>query len=116
MPRSGRPQKEVDLGQVESLAAQGLTNDQIALSIGISRSNYFKKKAESLDFQDAVKRGQAKGIAKVTNSLFQAANNGNITAQIFYLKNRDPQNWRDKQDVEHSGDVNIHVSSKDAQL
>lgn len=28
------------------------------------------------------------------------------TAQIFWLKNRKPEEWRDKKDVEHSGSVN----------
>jgi hypothetical protein len=27
------------------------------------------------------------------------------TAQIFWLKNRDQRNWRDKQDIEHSGQM-----------
>ncbi|WP_338630836.1 transposase [Clostridium baratii] len=27
------------------------------------------------------------------------------TAQIFWLKNRKPEEWRDKKDVEHSGNV-----------
>lgn len=27
------------------------------------------------------------------------------TAQIFWLKNRKPEDWRDKKDVEHSGNV-----------
>lgn len=29
------------------------------------------------------------------------------TAQIFFLKNRDPKRWRDKQEVEHSGGVTV---------
>lgn len=29
------------------------------------------------------------------------------TAQIFWLKNRRPEQWRDKQDIEHSGAVNV---------
>ncbi len=28
-----------------------------------------------------------------------------VTAQIFWLKNRRPDRWRDKQDIEHSGGV-----------
>lgn len=28
-----------------------------------------------------------------------------VTAQIFWLKNRKPETWRDKQQVEHSGEV-----------
>ena len=27
------------------------------------------------------------------------------TAQIFWLKNRRPDRWRDKQDIEHSGQI-----------
>lgn len=30
------------------------------------------------------------------------------TAQIFWLKNRKPQQWRDKQDINHSGNMNIN--------
>lgn len=29
------------------------------------------------------------------------------TAQIFWLKNRKPAQWRDKQDIEHSGGLDI---------
>lgn len=28
-----------------------------------------------------------------------------VTAQIFWLKNRKPSEWRDKQQVEHSGEI-----------
>jgi hypothetical protein len=30
------------------------------------------------------------------------------TAQIFWLKNRKPDKWRDKQDIEHSGSFNVN--------
>lgn len=30
-----------------------------------------------------------------------------VTAEIFWLKNRKPNDWRDKHDIEHSGGVNI---------
>ncbi|MFL0197376.1 transposase [Clostridium sp. WILCCON 0269] len=29
------------------------------------------------------------------------------TAQIFWLKNRKPKEWRDKQDIEHSGNIGV---------
>jgi hypothetical protein len=32
----------------------------------------------------------------------------NTTAQIFWLKNRRPEKWRDKQEIEHSGEMNIN--------
>ena len=33
------------------------------------------------------------------------------TAQIFWLKNRKPEDWRDKRDVEHSGEIHNTVST-----
>lgn len=32
------------------------------------------------------------------------------TAAIFWLKNRRPGEWRDKQDVEHSGDLIVKIN------
>lgn len=97
--------KKIDLSTVESLAAQGLTNEQIALALGISRSTHFQKKKDESDYSDAIKRGQAKGLAKVTNALFQNAVSGNTTAQIFFLKNRAPNQWADVQKGEFEGEV-----------
>lgn len=31
------------------------------------------------------------------------------TAQIFWLKNRKPKEWRDKQDVEHTGNMAVTI-------
>ena len=36
------------------------------------------------------------------NSLFSSAQGGNVTAQIFYLKNRDTQNWQDRVETNHT--------------
>ena len=55
-----------------------------------------------VDFEDAIKRGKAKGIAQVTNSLFTSATDGNVTAQIFYLKNQDPKTWKDRVENVHA--------------
>lgn len=38
--------------------------------------------------------------------------NPDTTAQIFWLKNRKPKEWRDKQELEHSGDVNFVINRK----
>jgi hypothetical protein len=35
------------------------------------------------------------------------------TAQIFWLKNRKPDHWRDKQNIEHSGGTTLEVSYED---
>jgi len=34
------------------------------------------------------------------------------TSMIFYLKNRRPDRWRDKQEVEHKGDLIVNINRK----
>lgn len=102
----GRPRFEITpevCKKAESLAAQGLAEYQIAAVLGISQETLIKKKQGYSEFSDAIKNGKAKGIAKVTNKLFEKANDGDNVAMIFYLKNRDPENWKDRQDVNHGG-------------
>jgi hypothetical protein len=38
----------------------------------------------------------------VTNSLFTSATDGNVTAQIFYLKNQDAKTWKDRVENVHA--------------
>ena len=38
------------------------------------------------------------------------------TAQIFWLKNRKPQEWRDKRETELSGGLDVHTNKLDAIL
>jgi len=97
----GRPRFEVTpevCEQVENLAAQGLTVDQIALVLGVHKAIY-ERQNEYSDFSDAIKRGRGKGIANVTNALYEKATvDKDNTAMIFYLKNR--AGWVDKQEVQ----------------
>lgn len=97
--------KEVAPDKVEALAAQGLTMEQIALCLGMARSTLYVRMGSEKDVSDAIKRGRAKGVAQVSNALFQAARDGNTTAQIFYLKNRDPIAWSDRQVTVHTGSI-----------
>ena len=99
--KKGRPSFEVTdevIAKAEKLAAQGLTLEQIALTLGICYQTLNEKRKEFSDFSEAIKRGQAKGIAQVTNKLYGKAIEGDNTAMIFYLKNRDPANWKDRVD------------------
>ena len=98
----GRPRFEVTpevCEQVENLAAQGLTVDQIALVLGVSHWTIYERQNEYSEFSDAIKRGRGKGIANVTNALYEKATvDKDNTAMIFYLKNR--AGWVDKQEVQ----------------
>jgi hypothetical protein len=99
---------EIDASKVEALAAQGLSMDQIADCVGCARTTLYNRMDEDhgtydVDIVNAIKRGRSKGIATVANALFQSAKGGNITAQIFYLKNRAPGDWKDRKHNEHTG-------------
>ena len=96
-----KPKIHIDLKQVESLAANGLTQEQIAAALGISESTLTKRKRESADFTDAIKRGKAKGIALVTNKLMESIKGGNMTGMIFFLKTQ--AGWKETNVQEHTG-------------
>ncbi len=85
----GRPKwLPPDSDKVESLAARGLTMEQIAHTMGISYQTLNERSKEYTDFAEAIKRGKSKGISVIANSLFEGAKSGNTTAQIFFLKAR----------------------------
>ena len=90
------------LARVEAKARKGLTQEQIADVLGINFRTLYKHKKTNREFREAIKRGQSKGIEKVTNALFNNAINGNIAAQIFYLKNRAAADWKDKHHIDET--------------
>jgi len=96
-----KPKIQIDLAKVESLAANGLTHEQIAAALGISESTLTKRKKENTDFTDAIKRGKAKGIALVTNKLMESIKGGNMTGMIFFLKTQ--AGWKETNVQEHTG-------------
>ena len=91
---SGRTKIKIDLGQVEKLAAVGLNEAQVSDALGISVETLADRKRNSSEFLEALKRGKAKGVAKVSNALYEQAMNGQTAAAIFFMKNR--AGWTDK--------------------
>lgn len=111
------------LGVIEGWARDGLTDEQIAAKMGISHDTLYKYKKRYTEFAEALKRGKRVVDREVEKSLLnnatgyyyteqQVTNSGevvtlekyskpNTTAQIFWLKNRKPDTWRDKQEIDH---------------
>jgi len=137
----GRPPIEITpelCEKAESLAAQGLTMEQIISCLNMGRTSFYEKKAEFTDFSDAIKSGQDKGVAVITNKLFErgkgyshpeekifCGKDGEVTrvittkhwppdttAQIFYLKNR--AGWKDKTEFDIPNGFNVTIGGKDA--
>jgi transcriptional regulator with XRE-family HTH domain len=97
---------EIDYEKLYQLASIGLSEAQIATSMGISESTIARRKRDDDRFDSTLKAGKQAGITEVTNSLFQSATGEkpNTSAQIFFLKNR--AGWRDRTEV----DANLNGS------
>lgn len=118
---------------IEAWARDGLTDEQIAENMGIATSTLYNWKKEHLEISESLKKGKEVVDIQVENALLKRAlgytykettsecdEDGELkvtkvvtkevvpdtTAQIFWLKNRRPDLWRDKQSIEHSGQIN----------
>lgn len=127
----GRPSKydPAMCKQVQNYAKLGATELEIADFLGVSVRSVAVWKSEHPEFLHALKAGKDQADQRVVNSLYAKAIGyshdavkifmpagapapvyapyrehvpPDTTACIFWLKNRDPENWRDKQEVEHS--------------
>lgn len=103
----GRKPINIDLVELERLAGMGLSERQIASALDISNSTLTRKKHIE-QIEHALKRGRAKAVAQVSSKLFDNAMEGKETSAIFFLKNRDPENWKDRQEV-----VNASINLND---
>jgi hypothetical protein len=95
---------QLNLEKVEVVASMGLIDEQIAVILDISPRtlNYWKKQPA---FLQSLKRGKLKADFQITQSLYQKAKAGDTTAMIFWLKNRQPETWRDRTQLEHFGSI-----------
>lgn len=136
-----------NLLRISAWARDGLTNEQVAANMGITRQTLRVWMSTYPSISAALKSGKEVADIQVENALFKAAlgyeyeevtqeplynNDGhpirdetgepviattkivrkqvqpNTTAQIFWLKNRRPEQWRDKRelDAKVSGSLN----------
>jgi len=91
--------------QVVELGKMGKSKAQIAAALGVSRQTLHNWAAAHPEFLDAVKSAHDLALAwwedRGQESL--TADKFNATAFIFQMKNRFSEDYRDKQEREHSG-------------
>lgn len=112
--------------KIEGWARDGLTDEQIAHNIGISVSTLNNWKNNHVEILESLKKGKEVVDRQVENALLKRALGyeykevkekfeggvmterivtkkevvADTTAQIFWLKNRKPEKWRDKPEYE----------------
>lgn len=139
----GRPSKRagLDLTQVERLARKGWTDEEMAAFFEVDRATWYRWKAKDQRFCDALKDWKQEADSRVERSLYERAigyehpdmhvssYQGQVSltpiqkkyapdtaAAIFWLKNRDPENWRDKQEVERTDRVTVTFDRDESEL
>lgn len=121
--------------KLEGWARDGLTDEQIAHNIGIVPATLYVWKNRYPEISEALKRGKEVIDRQVENALLKRALGykydevtyecgaetkrvtkevqPDTTAQIFWLKNRKPIEWRDRQEIEHSGSIDLAEKAKE---
>ena len=81
---------------IRRMRFNGMSQEQVAKGLGISKQTLYRWKARYGDFRDALKNGQDEANGIVENHLFKMATSGNnVTATIFWLKNNYPEKYSD---------------------
>lgn len=81
-------------------AMDGLDDEQIARDkVGVSRQTLYNWRKKYGEIDEALRMGKDVADRQVENALFKAAIEGNVTAIIFWLKNRKPDKWRDMKNI-----------------
>lgn len=133
---AGRPSSysEEFAKQAEKLSALGATDMEMADFFEVDVRTIYRWKHDHEEFCQALNVGKSKADERVVNSLYQRAVGyeqeavkifmpagaqepvyapyrekvaPDTTAAIFWLKNRQPEQWRDKQELEHKGQVTL---------
>lgn len=132
--KKGRPTayREEYAEQARKLCLLGYTDAEMASFFDVAESTINKWKIDYPVFSESIKRGKEVADGNVADRLFQRAMGyvapdvdikvienqivetplekhypPDTTAAIFWLKNRQKDKWRDKQEVEHTGEVSL---------
>lgn len=115
-----------------ALAKLGATDVEVANALSVSVASVNLWKVQHPEFSESLKIDKAVADGKVVESLYKRAMGYSVTeedirvidgkivrtevtkhyppdptAMIFWLKNRDKANWRDKHEFEHSGGISV---------
>jgi len=103
LQKRGRKPIEIDYDMAEKYSSIMCTQSEIASLLGVSLSTL----EHDPEFLRIHKKGMDKGKSSLRRMQYSAAKDGNITMQIWLGKQYLGQ--RDKQDVEHSGEIDQTV-------
>lgn len=101
--------KDDKLILLEGWARDGLSDEQIAKNMGIAKSTLYEWKDKYSDFSNALKKSKEVVDFEVENALYKSAMEGNVTAQIYWLKCRRKEKWGEEKDQGSEGKTKITI-------
>lgn len=98
----GRPEEfdEQYIDEAVKLIKMGLVDSEICEKLGIHITTYWRWRQAYPELSKAVKAAKDIVDDRVEEAMMKTAREGNTTAQIFWLKNRRPADWRDRKETE----------------
>src|ERR1700722_2286745 len=96
---AGRPRKQIDEKQIESLAGIGCTVAEIAAVLGVSKDTLER------NYAALIEKGRELAKCSLRRMQFKSAEAGNVTMQIWLGKQLLGQ--RDRTEQEHTGNVGL---------
>ena len=101
---------DTQVAQVEALAAV-LSKKQTADYMGVSETTFREIEGRQEEVSDAYKRGKAKAINRMGQSLVMQAEDGNTSAAIFYLKTQ--AGWRETDNDQTNSNITLQIVKPD---
>jgi hypothetical protein len=131
--------KEENIYLAAGMATMGATDVEIAEKLGVNEGTIYNWKNNNPELFKPLKAAKDETDSKVEASLYKMATGftykakkpmvvgdggglahveiveyeetvlPNTTSMIFWLKNRQPAKWRDKQEMEHSGGIGVTI-------
>lgn len=98
--------------EILSLMATGLSLAAAAAEIGIHRQRVYEWVDRHPEFADTVKLAQSKRQLFLERRLLSAEVGPVVTSTIFALKNTNHEDWRDKREVEHTGEMTVSTKEQ----
>lgn len=111
---AGRPSKydsDEALQILSGLGHEGEGMAEAAVALGICRDTFYRWMDQHQEFSDAVKdmrtRSQAWWERKGRLGTFGETEGFSGVGFVFNMKNRFPEDWRDKVNMEHEGGISV---------
>jgi hypothetical protein len=99
MPARRKVTPQMKLALVDAMM-RGATMGTAALEFGVSRQAIYNAMEKDPRFAEELNTARGTADDAVEAALYRNAIGGNVTAQIFWLKNRRPNEWRDAHEID----------------